>query len=80
MITHKCKRIILLQEITSMIERVFISTISYDLKNAIKDCLLSLFFRKKDLIDFLYTCASTKSNFSGENESLKSYYEKNIEK
>ena len=53
-----------------MKERIYISSISRDIKNSVKDCLLSLFYRKKDLIDFLYECGSTKSDMLGIEESL----------
>lgn len=53
-----------------MKERIFITQISHDLKNAIKDCLLSLFYRKVDIIQFLKECGSTSNDLYGINESL----------
>ena len=53
-----------------MKERIHISRITQDLKNAIKDCLLSLFYRKADIIPFLKECGSTARDMQGINESL----------
>lgn len=41
-----------------------------DLKNAIKDCLCSLFYRKKDLLDHLKSANCTSTDLRGASEDL----------
>ncbi|MBU3979352.1 hypothetical protein KJ980_02455 [Patescibacteria group bacterium] len=53
-----------------MKEKIFITRISLDLKNKVKDCLLGLFYRKRDLIEFIHICGSTSIDLSGVDESL----------
>ncbi|KKQ97739.1 MAG: hypothetical protein UT24_C0012G0050 [Candidatus Woesebacteria bacterium GW2011_GWB1_39_12] len=45
-----------------MSEKIYVSKITQDTKNSVKDCLLSLFYRKNDLIQFLKSCGSTSSD------------------
>lgn len=53
-----------------MTEKIFISKLTQDIKNGIKDCLLSLFYRKLDLIDFLKSCGSTSTDIVGINSVM----------
>lgn len=54
----------------NMKEKIFISKLTQDVKNSIKDCLLSLFYRKSDLIDFIQSCGSSTADLLGINESM----------
>ncbi len=53
-----------------MIEKIYLSQISTDVKNCLKDCLLSLFFRKVDLIAFIKQSGSTSAVMKGINDNL----------
>ncbi len=53
-----------------MKQTLFLSKITTDLKNSIKDCLLSLFYRKEDLIDFLRECSLTQQDLKGVSSGL----------
>jgi hypothetical protein len=41
---------------------ILVKKLTPDLKNAIKDCLFSLFYRKQDLIEFFKSCNLTKGD------------------
>lgn len=41
-----------------------------DLKNAVKDCLCKLFFRKKDLLDFFASANCSRSDLRGSSEGM----------
>ncbi|NQU77394.1 hypothetical protein HQ544_01720 [Candidatus Falkowbacteria bacterium] len=53
-----------------MKEKIYISKVTKDVKNAIKDCLLNILYKKSDLIDFLRECGSTSNDMNGIEESL----------
>lgn len=42
----------------------------FDLKNAIKDCLCNLFYRKKDLLEFFSSIGCTRSDMNGTSEGI----------
>lgn len=50
--------------------KIYISNFSQDVLNKIKDCLLSIFYKKTDLINFLKECDLYSSDFIGINEQL----------
>jgi len=53
-----------------MKEKIYISKVTLDVKNAIKDCLFSIFYKKSDLINFIKECGSTGGDMSGIEELL----------
>lgn len=53
-----------------MKERIYISKVTSDVKNAIRDCILSIFYKKSDLITFLKECGSSSSDLFDIDESL----------
>lgn len=50
--------------------KIFVPNYTQDILNKIKDCLMSLFYKKIDLINFLKESGFYSSDFAGVNESL----------
>lgn len=53
-----------------MKQRLYITRFTKDIKNVVKDCLVGIFHKKSDLIDFFHECGSTSTDMVGIEESL----------